>query len=88
MSDIHEQLRALLERAEVLVAGERGGSMAGKVFAGLGIAFLYKTVMSVLGLWKDVPQWTTARTSTCAPGGAQELAVGLTNPPAAAPHRP
>jgi len=50
--------------AEVLVAGERGGSMAGKVFAGLGIAFLYKTVMSVLGLWKDVPQWTTARTSS------------------------
>ena len=50
--------------AEVLVAGERGGSMAGKVFAGLGIAFLYKSVMSVLGLWKDVPQWTTARTSS------------------------
>jgi putative OPT family oligopeptide transporter len=50
--------------AEVLVAGERGGSMAGKVFAGLGIAFLYKTVMSVLGLWKDVPQWTTARASS------------------------
>jgi putative OPT family oligopeptide transporter len=50
--------------AEVLVAGERGGSLAGKVFAGLGIAFLYKSVMSVLGLWKDVPQWTTARNSS------------------------
>ena len=41
--------------AEVLVAGERGGSMAGKVFAGLGIAFAYKSVMSILGLWKEQP---------------------------------
>jgi len=50
--------------AEVLVAGERGGSMAGKVFAGLGIAFLYKTLMSVVGLWKDVPAFITSRTSS------------------------
>jgi putative OPT family oligopeptide transporter len=41
--------------AEVLVAGERGGSMAGKVFAGLGIAFAYKSLMSILGLWKEQP---------------------------------
>jgi putative OPT family oligopeptide transporter len=41
--------------AEVLVAGERGGSMAGKVFAGLGIAFAYKSIMSILGLWKEQP---------------------------------
>jgi putative OPT family oligopeptide transporter len=41
--------------AEVLVAGERGGSMAGKVFAGLGIAFAYKSLMSILGLWKETP---------------------------------
>jgi len=49
--------------AEVLVAGEKGGSMAGKVFAGLGIAFAYKTLMSVLGLWKDVPAFVTSRSS-------------------------
>jgi putative OPT family oligopeptide transporter len=41
--------------AEVLVAGERGGSMAGKVFAGLGIAFVYKSLMSIFGLWKESP---------------------------------
>jgi putative OPT family oligopeptide transporter len=41
--------------AEVLVAGERGGSLAGKVFAGLGIAFAYKSLMSILGLWKETP---------------------------------
>jgi len=46
--------------AEVLVAGERGGSLASKVFAGLGVAFAYKSLMSILGLWKDVP---TARAS-------------------------
>lgn len=47
--------------AEVLVAGEKGGSFAGKVFAGLGIAFLYKSLMSILGLWKDVPAYVTSR---------------------------
>ncbi|MGH8623684.1 MAG: OPT family oligopeptide transporter, partial [Burkholderiales bacterium] len=49
--------------AEVLVAGEKGGSMAGRVFAGLGIAFLYKGAMSILGLWKDVPAFVTSRGS-------------------------
>ncbi len=49
--------------AEVLVAGEKGGSMAGKVFAGLGVAFAYKSLMSILGLWKDVPAYVTPRTS-------------------------
>src|SRR5437764_1267171 len=41
--------------ADVLVAGEKGGSFAGKVFAGLGIAFAYKSLMSIFGLWKEVP---------------------------------
>ncbi len=49
--------------AEVLVAGERGGSMAGKVFAGLGVAFAYKSLMSILGLWKDVPTYRASSTS-------------------------
>ncbi|MFL6212332.1 MAG: OPT family oligopeptide transporter [Blastocatellia bacterium] len=49
--------------AEVLVAGERGGSMAGRVFAGLGIAVLYKTAMSILGLWKETPGYVMPRTS-------------------------
>jgi len=49
--------------ADVLIAGERGGSMAKRVFAGLGIAVLYKTMMSILGLWKETPGYTTARDS-------------------------
>src|SRR5215475_10196434 len=50
--------------AEVLVAGERGGSLAGKVFAGLGVAFAYKSLMSILGLWKDTPTIQTSHGSS------------------------
>ncbi|HUX60094.1 MAG TPA: OPT/YSL family transporter, partial [Ignavibacteriaceae bacterium] len=39
--------------ADVLVAGEKGGNLAKKVYYGLGIAFLYKLLMSIFGLWKD-----------------------------------
>jgi putative OPT family oligopeptide transporter len=41
--------------ADVLIAGEKGGDLAGKVFLGLGIAFMYKAAMSIFGLWKEVP---------------------------------
>lgn len=43
--------------ADVLVAGEKGGKLAQKVYYGLGIAFVYKVLMSVFGLWKDVPTY-------------------------------
>jgi putative OPT family oligopeptide transporter len=49
--------------ADVLIAGEKGGSMAQRVFSGLGIAFAYKSLMSILGLWKDVPGYALSRTS-------------------------
>src|SRR5919201_1096798 len=49
--------------AEVLVAGERGGALAQKVFAGLGIALLYKLLMSILGLWKEIPTYVTSKSS-------------------------
>jgi putative OPT family oligopeptide transporter len=49
--------------ADVLVAGEKGGKLAQKVFYGLGIAFLYKTLMSLFGLWKDVPRYIFSKTS-------------------------
>ncbi len=50
--------------ADVLIAGEKGGSMAQRLFAGLGIAVAYKTLMSVFGLWKDVPGFISARNSS------------------------
>ena len=52
--------------AEVLVAGEKGGSMAKRVFAGLGIAFAYKSLMSIFGMWKDTPGYTWPRGSSYA----------------------
>ncbi len=49
--------------ADVLMAGEKGGKLARNVFLGLGIAFLYKALMSIAGLWKDVPQYVFGRKS-------------------------
>ncbi len=49
--------------ADVLMAGEKGGKLARNVFLGLGIAFLYKGFMSILGLWKDVPQYIFGKKS-------------------------
>jgi putative OPT family oligopeptide transporter len=50
--------------AEVLIAGEKGGSMAKRLFMGLGIAVVYKTAMSVCGMWKDTPGYTSPRDSS------------------------
>ena len=46
--------------ADVLVAGEKGGSLAKMVFKGLGIATLYKVSMEILGLWKATPIYSAA----------------------------
>ncbi|MBI2341646.1 MAG: oligopeptide transporter, OPT family [Deltaproteobacteria bacterium] len=48
--------------ADVLIAGEKGGGLAKVVFSGLGISMLYKLLMSVFGLWKDVPSYSTPKT--------------------------
>ena len=45
--------------ADVLIAGEKGGDLAKRVFAGVYTAIAYKLLMSVLGLWKDVPALRT-----------------------------
>ena len=44
--------------AEVLVAGEEGGSKVEKVAAGLGIGAIYKLLMdgNLFGLWKESPE--------------------------------
>ncbi|MDQ3180621.1 MAG: oligopeptide transporter, OPT family [Acidobacteriota bacterium] len=43
--------------AEVLVVGEKGGSDAKTVFAGLGVAFLYRFLMSGARLWNEAPSY-------------------------------
>lgn len=49
--------------ADVLIAGEKGGNLAQKVYYGIGIAFAYKTLMSIVGLWKEVPEYIFGRKS-------------------------
>lgn len=39
--------------AEVLLAGEKGGSTAIMVFSGFGLGFLYQFLMQAMHLWKD-----------------------------------
>jgi putative OPT family oligopeptide transporter len=43
--------------ADVLVAGERGGSFAGRVFWGLGLGGVYTFCMNTLGLWTGQPDY-------------------------------
>jgi putative OPT family oligopeptide transporter len=43
--------------AEVLVVGEKGGTDAKTVFAGFGVAALYKFLMSGAKLWNEAPSY-------------------------------
>jgi len=49
--------------ADVLIVGEKGGNLAKRVFAGVDTAIVYKLLMSVFGLWKDVPAARTGPSS-------------------------
>ena len=46
--------------ADVLVAGERGGSFAGRVFWGFGVGLVYKLLNEGLRFWNARPQWMLA----------------------------
>ena len=41
--------------ADVLIAGEKGGSFAGKVFAGFGLGLVYKFMNEALLFWRPRP---------------------------------
>lgn len=41
--------------ADVLVAGEKGGSFASRVFWGLGLGGVYTFLMATVGMWKQRP---------------------------------
>ena len=43
--------------ADVLVAGDRGGSFASRVFWGLGLGGAYSVLMNTLGIWRDTPTY-------------------------------
>jgi putative OPT family oligopeptide transporter len=46
--------------ADVLIAGERGGSFAGRVFWGLGLGGVYTFCMNTLGMWPSQPEYQPA----------------------------
>ncbi|MBI4540280.1 MAG: oligopeptide transporter, OPT family [Gemmatimonadetes bacterium] len=46
--------------ADVLIAGEKGGSFAGRVFAGFGVAAAYKMLHEGFRLWKGQPAYAPA----------------------------
>ncbi|MBL8859311.1 MAG: oligopeptide transporter, OPT family [Planctomycetes bacterium] len=50
--------------AEVLIAGEKGGSMAKVVFQGVGLAVVYNVLMKVFALWKEAPAYISSKTAT------------------------
>jgi putative OPT family oligopeptide transporter len=45
--------------AEVLIAGEKGGVQARRLFQAFGLAFVYKFLMSGLKAWKEYPGWVS-----------------------------
>jgi putative OPT family oligopeptide transporter len=49
--------------ADILVAGEKGGTIARKVYEGIVVGVVYKVLMSIVGLWKDVPRYVFSKTS-------------------------
>ncbi|MFL5577251.1 MAG: OPT family oligopeptide transporter [Gemmatimonadaceae bacterium] len=56
--------------AEVLIAGEEGGTQARTVFMGFGLGALYKLVNAGVKAWTEVPKHTFQR---LLPGGRTEL---------------
>lgn len=49
--------------ADVLIAGEKGGNLAKMVFSGVAVSVVYKILMSIFGFWKDLPFYSTPKTS-------------------------
>jgi putative OPT family oligopeptide transporter len=50
--------------ADVLIAGEKGGRMAGLVFGGVAFAFVYKLLNNVFGFWRESVAYVTQPTAT------------------------
>jgi putative OPT family oligopeptide transporter len=53
--------------AQVLIAGEKGGSLARTAYAGLGFAFVYAMLQRVLGVIAESPTWVSSSTSRIFP---------------------
>ena len=65
--------------AEVLIAGEKGGLQARRLFQAFGLAFAYKFLMAGLKAWKEYPGWISKiykGASDLRRGVARALGVG------------
>jgi hypothetical protein len=49
--------------ADVLIAGEKGGRMAGLVFGGVGLSVAYKALNSIFAFWKEAVTFATSATA-------------------------
>jgi putative OPT family oligopeptide transporter len=49
--------------ADVLIAGEKGGRMAGLVFGGVFLSVIYKALNSIFSFWKDTVTFQTSSTA-------------------------
>ncbi len=58
--------------AQVLIAGEKGGSLASMAFIGLGFAVVYAILQKVLHFIVEVPRYVTAYTNKYLPSAAVE----------------
>jgi uncharacterized oligopeptide transporter (OPT) family protein len=61
--------------AEVLVAGEKGGSSAATVFLGFGLAFLMKALIKTFGVIREAANWPLYRVTET--GGTRGLHRGV-----------
>ena len=65
--------------AEVLIAGERGGSMAQNIFIGLGVGILYKILYEAIKIWRGTTEWKAKffpGASVAVEGSPELLGVG------------
>ncbi|MEO6709571.1 MAG: oligopeptide transporter, OPT family [Planctomycetota bacterium] len=49
--------------ADVLIAGEKGGRMAGLVFSGVALAVVYKALSAIFVFWNEAVRFTTKATA-------------------------
>jgi putative OPT family oligopeptide transporter len=56
--------------ADVLIAGEKGGRMAGLVFGGVILSVLYKALNSIFAFWKEAVVFATGNLKTVTEGSS------------------
>jgi putative OPT family oligopeptide transporter len=61
--------------ADVLIAGEKGGNLAKMVFAGFGVALLYKALYGLFGLWRETATFFRTKKESIYPSATLNVDV-------------